>query len=350
MGAGTSYAKLSKSEEERDLVGEDVWNVGKILGISGGYWQTCTLHTSVQLKLFSIIGEDHLSAIEVAGRLKAAPRGTKMLLNAVTAMGLLVKRDDLYSNTPASKAFLVENSPDYIGHIIKHHYHLVPAWSQLPQAVISGKPVRERFAFGEAEEREGFLIGMFNLAMQIAPKLSRELDLEGRQQLLDLGGGPGTYAIHFCLANPDLRATVYDLPTTEPFARQTIERFGLSDRIDFVPGDYVEADIKGSYDVAWLSHILHGEGPDDCQRILAKAVSTMEAGGLILIHDFILDDSLDGPLFPALFSLNMLVNTDLGQSYSEAEITRMLQGVGASQIRRLSFRGPNDSGVISGTV
>ena len=102
--------------------------------------------------------------------------------------------------------------------------------------------------------------------------------------------------------------------------------------------------------MAWLSHILHGEGPEDCQRILTKAVSTLEKGGLILIHDFILDDTVDGPLFPALFSLNMLINTDHGQSYTEAEIKGMLLGVGASRIRRLPFRGPNDSGIISGIV
>ena len=231
-----------------------------------------------------------------------------------------------------------------------HHHHLVHAWSQLSQAVVTGKPVRKRSSFGEAEERESFLMGMFNLAMQIAPQLVRQIDLEGRQHLLDLGGGPGTYAIHFCLANPRLRAPVYDLPTTQPFAIQTIDRFDLSDRITFTPGDYVEEDVTGTYDVAWLSHILHGEGPEVCKGVITKVASALEPGGLILIHDFILEDSFDGPLFPALFSLNMLINTDEGRSYSEAQITKMLDRVGVKEILRVPFRGPNDSGIISGIV
>ena len=192
----------------------DQWNVGKLLSLSGGYWKTCALHAGVQLRLFSIIADDGLTATEIAKELKAPARGVEMLLNALCALGLLRKGKDLYANTPESMTSLVEESPGYIGHIITHHFHLVPAWSQLAQAVMTGKAVRKRSSFGEAEEREGFLMGMYNLAMQIAPGLSKEIDLRGRHHLLDLGGGPGTYAIHFCLANPHLRATVHDLPTT----------------------------------------------------------------------------------------------------------------------------------------
>jgi SAM-dependent methyltransferase len=120
------------------------------------------------------------------------------------------------------------------------------------------------------------------------------------------------------------RATVYDLPATGPYARKIIERFGLTDRIDFAAGDYLKEDIPGSYDVAWLSQILHGEGPEDCQKIVKKAASALEPGGLLLIHEFILDNTMDGPLHPALFSLNMLLGTENGRSYSEVEIMGML--------------------------
>ncbi len=331
-------------------MGKDKWSLGQLLDVSGSYWKSCTLQAGVQLEIFTLIGNDHLGADEIARTLGADGRGVSGLLNALTAMGLLTKQQSLYANTPESKSLLVKDSPDYIGYIIIHHHHLVSAWSQLPQAVKSGQQVRERSSFSEGEERESFLMGMFNLAMNIAPDLAKQIDLSGRRHLIDLGGGPGTYTIHFCMANPDLKGTVYDLPTTRPFALRTIERFGLSDRIDFMDGDYMEEEIEGSYDVAWLSQILHGEGPADCQEILRKTVSVLEPGGLILVHDFILNDNLDGPLFPALFSLNMLINTAQGQSYSERQLISMLAGAGAKEIHRLSFRGPNDSGIIAGLV
>ena len=329
---------------------KDKWDAGQMLETSGSYWKACTLHAGVSLEIFTQIGNDCLDGDEIARKSDGDADGVKRLLNALTAMGLLTKQRGEYANTPESKSLLVKDSLEYIGHIIMHHHHLVSAWSRLPEAVKSGEQVKERSSFGKEEERESFLMGMFNLAMNIAPRVVDQIDLSGRNHLIDLGGGPGTYAIHFCKANPSLRATVYDLSTTEPFATKTIERFGLRDRIDFVAGNYVEDDIKGSYDVAWVSQILHGEGPEDCQRIIRKVVSVLEPGGLILIHDFILNDNLDGPLFPALFSLNMLINTQHGQSYSQSQITSMLAKAGVKEIHRTPFRGPNDSGIISGVV
>jgi len=188
------------------------------------------------------------------------------------------------------------------------------------------------------------------MAMAIAPLLVKKLDLSKCRYLLDLGGGPGTYAIHFCLSNPELKARVYDLPTSRPFAEKTIEKFGLADRIDFVDGDYLEEDIDGVYDRVWLSHILHSEGPEACQRIVEKAVSVLAPGGMIMVHDFFLNETMDAPLFPALFSLNMLVNTPNGQSYSEQQVTDMLERAGVKEVRRIPIETPNDSGLITGVV
>ena len=325
------------------------WTAGKLLGVSGSYWQACTLHAGVELDIFTLIGTDKMNADQVAGELECDVRGISSLLNALSSMKLLTKKEERYANTDESLSLLVKDSPRYIGYMIRHHHYLVEAWSHLDRAVRTGKPVRRTPVFNE-DERESFLMGMFNLAMGIAPGLAKQIDLKGKNHLLDLGGGPGTYAIHFCKENPELKATVYDLPTTRPFAEKTFSEFGLADRIDFVAGDYRKDDVKGHYDVAWLSHVLHGEGPRQCQMIIDKIVSALSSGGLILIHDFILNDTLDGPLFPAIFSLNMLVNTDQGRSYSEGQIKEMLTRAGVKNIRRLHFKGPNESGIISGAV
>lgn len=324
------------------------WNVKRLLDLSGSYWQACTLHAGVKLDLFSIIqaGGD-ASAKEIAERLGSRGRGTAMLLNALTAMNLLVKSGERYANSHFSKTFLVKDSPEYIGYMVMHHHHLGEAWMRLDQAVMSGRPTRRRDDF-DHEEREAFLMGMFNLAMGIAPGLAEAMDLKGRRRLLDLGGGPGTYAIHFCLANPDLEATVADLPGSRPFAEKTIARFGMLDRISFVPCNYLQEDIPGVYDVAWLSHVLHGDGPDECQMIIHRAASALSSGGMMLIHDFILNDESDGPLFPAIFSLNMLVNTEKGRSYTEGQIRDMMTRAGLHQVRRLAFEGPNASGIVAG--
>ena len=82
--------------------------------------------------------------------------------------------------------------------------------------------------------------------------------------------------------------------------------------------------------------------------IIQKAVDALEPQGLIIIHEFILNNSMDGPLFPALFSLNMLLGTDAGQSYSEKQLTEMLLAAGVRNIRRIPLKSPNDSGLLVG--
>ncbi|MBA4394279.1 MAG: SAM-dependent methyltransferase [Desulfobacca sp.] len=331
-------------------MGKEEWNPGKLLGISGNYWMSCTLQAGVKLGIFTLIGNQSFSGQEVAQKVMGDPRSVTMLLNALAAMNLLIKKDNVYSNTPFSVSFLTKESPQYLGYMIMHHHHLLPSWTQLDQGVKTGKPVRARASFDDPEVRESFLMGMFNMAMNLAPQLTTRIDLSNKQRLLDLGGGPGTYAIHFCLNNPALKATVFDLATTRPFAEKTIARFGLKERINFQDGNYIEESIRGTFDVVWLSQILHGEGPQEAQEIIQKAVSILEPGGLIMIHEFLLNNEMDGPLFPALFSLNMLLGTDQGQSYSEQQIMDMLAKAGVKEIRRLPIQTPNDSGVIQGTV
>jgi hypothetical protein len=325
-------------------------NPGQIMEISGSYWQSCTLHAGVKLDVFTMIGDDRLGSNEISGKLGADERSLPRLLDALTAMNLLIKKDGRYANTLTGKMFLSKDSDRYIGYIIMHHHHLVESWARLDQAVQTGNSVQSREFFNDDTVRESFLMGMFNMAMGLAPRVAKAIDLTGRRRLLDLGGGPGTYAIHFCMANPGLEARVYDLPATRPFAEKTMQKFGLSDRIAFSDCNYLKDPIRESFDVAWLSHILHGEGPEACQMILRKAVSALRPGGAIIIHDFILNDTMDAPLFPALFSLNMLIQTRDGRSYSEGQISDMLASKGVKAIERLDFRTPNDSGIIMGTV
>lgn len=325
------------------------WNPADLLQLSGGYWSACALHAGVKIGVFTPLAERAWVAAELAGLLNADTRGLTMLLNALAALGLLEKQVNSYIATPFAAKFLAKNSPEYLGYIIMHHHHLMFSWSHLDQAVQSGGPVRESVAhIADNDQRENFLMGMFNLAMQLAPKVVPAIDLGGRQRLLDLGGGPGTYAIHFCLHNPELTAVIYDLPSTRRFAEETVARFGLSDRITFVEGDFDTEEIQGRFDVVWLSHILHAEGPRGCATMLAKAVAALEPDGMIMVQEFILDDTEDGPLFPALFSLNMLLGTPDGQAYSQEQLTGMLTGAGVGDVQRLALDLPNGVGIIAG--
>lgn len=327
----------------------DSWTPAELLQLSGGYWSACALHSAVKLDLFTPLAGQAFTAAELARQINADERALTMLLNAMAALALVNKQGERYTATTFAVDYLCRDSPGYLGHIIMHHHHLMDGWTHLSEAVVSGAAPVERVSHSDDEQaRESFLMGMFNLAMQLAPKVVPQIDLAGRCRLLDLGGGPGTYAIHFCQHNPGLTAVVYDLPTTRRFAEATIARFGLGNRITFCEGDFLGKEIEGRFDAAWLSHILHGESPEGCATVLKKALAALEPGGLIMVQEFILDDSKDGPLFPALFSLNMLLRTPGGQAYSQSELTEMLNAAGAKNARRLPVELPNGAGIIVG--
>lgn len=322
--------------------------VPELLKLAGGCWKPCTLHAGVKLDVFSHLAHNPMSTSELAGELKVDDRGLDMLLHALVAMDLLGKEEERFCATSFSAEHLARQSPHYLGHIIMHHHFLVDGWSRLDEAIRYGQPVRKRSSHETSGlERESFLMGMFNLASLLAPRVAAAIDLSGRRRLLDLAGGPGTYAIHFCRQNPELNAVIFDLPTTRPFAEQTVASHGLSDRIDFVGGDLVADPIGSSFDVVWLSHLLHSEGPASCAAIVAKAAEALSEGGLLLVQEFILDDNRTAPLHPALFSLNMLIGTPQGQAYAQGELATMMRQAGLDGVQRLPIDLPNGAGILA---
>ncbi len=326
------------------------WTPGKLLATSGMFWSSCAIHAAVELDVFTFLDTEGSLTGKALGRLcRGKARAMEPLLISMTAMGLLRKDEDVYTATDFARKHLSRNSGDYLGHIIMHHKNLVTGWSKLGKIVKNGKPHKSipTSKVQRDSTRKAFLMGMFNIAMRQAPAVSHGIDLTGRARLLDLGGGPGTYAIFFCLQNPTLRATVFDLPSTRPYAEKTIKDFNLASRIEFREGDCVNAHLPQGHDIVWISQLLHSFGDDEAFRVLQRAVAALEPGGLLLIQEFFMDDDRRGPLHPALFGLNMLINTASGKVYTPGEISVMLEKLDMHRIKTLDLQLPNGCKVIS---
>lgn len=333
------------------------WTGGEILELSSGHWKTFALQTAVVLDLFTL-----LEGMEKSGQALTVPalahaarcdeRALDMLVTALTSLGFLERDGSTLSLPGHSRQFLSRNSPGYVGFIILHHAHITPAWARLDESVRTGGPTRELSSSHTEDEaeREAFLLGMFNVAMHQAETIAAALNLSAATHLLDLGGGPGTYAVFFCKANPGLCATIYDRPTTEHFAMNIVRRFGLEERIDFAGGNFLQDPLPQGVDAVWISQILHGESPQDAATLVRKAAQCLKPGGILAIQDFMLDDDRSGPLHPALFSLNMLVGTGGGQSYTWSEVTAMMRDAGAVSVSRLDIALPMNCGILVGRM
>jgi ubiquinone/menaquinone biosynthesis C-methylase UbiE len=315
-------------------------------GFAASYWQVCVLHCATRLQVFTHLGGERLSAEQLAQRLRADARATGLLLDALSALGLLVKDQGGYANSQLSAQYLDEHSADFSGHIIYHHIHMYHDWGRLDEAIRSGGPPADRAPRSEASTRD-FLLGMRDLATRGAQVLEAQLDLGDCQSLLDLGGGPGTYSLHFCRHNPQLTATIFDLPGSEQIAREQIRSFGLEQRIRFVAGNFLEDSLPpGPYDVVFMSQILHSNSFEECAVLIKKVYPIVKAGGRIIIQEFVLSSSKTSPLFAATFSLNMLLHTTGGRSYSFEEIASWVGSAGFVDIEQRFYDLPNEASLV----
>ena len=333
------------------------WTAPDILQLSSSYWTACALQAGVVLDVFTTLDTLRAegktpSAAELATVLSCEKRAFGMLVTALVSLGFLNLDGERILLPESSQRLLSAHSKEYIGFIVRHHAHLMHGWASLAEAVRTGQRTRDNSSSDtdNESEREAFLMGMFNVALHQADVVAEALDLSGKTRLLDLGGGPGTYAVFFCRHNPALRATIFDLPTSRAFAEKTVHRYNMADRVDFAGGNFMQDTLPSGYDVAWLSQILHGESPQDAAKLVASAAATLNPGGLLAIQEFMLDDNLQGPAHAALFSLNMLVGTTGGQAYTESAIRTMMHTAGVTNIRRLSVALPSACRILVGEV
>jgi precorrin-6B methylase 2 len=161
----------------------------------------------------------------------------------------------------------------------------------------------------------------------VAPVLAERVPMTNSKCLLDIGGGTGLYAIGFLLANPALRAIVWDRAEVLKVAREMAEKYGAADRLELRPGDMFADAIPAGCDTMLLSNILHDWDVPECQKLVNRCAEALPPGGRLLIHDVFLNDALDGPLQVALYSA-ALFNVTEGRAYSAAEYRQMLTTAG----------------------
>ncbi len=293
------------------------------------------LLTAYELGVFTAIGDDSKTAAEVAAFIKGNERATDRLMDALCGMGLLKKKSGRFANSPLSARFLVEGKPDYMAGLM-HSAHLWRTWSTLTDAVRTGTTVAHREVVNDRGINwlDAFIAAMHMRAYKQAPALMKLLDLKGVHRVLDVGGGSGAYSMAFVRAKKGIRAVVFDLPNVVPMTSRYIESEKLSDKISTVVGDY-EVDALGSgFDLVFLSAIIHSNSVDINRQLVKKAYDALNPNGQVVIQDHIMDEDRTAPLAGALFSLNMLVGTHSGDTFTESEIRSWMEEAGFKNIRR----------------
>ena len=311
-----------------------------------GYMPSRCILTALELDIFTAVG-DGANAEQIGARLHANARVVGMLLNALVALKLLSKSGDDYKNTPESARFFVEGSKDNQRNGLVHTADIWHRWSTLTDAVRKGT----RVPIGRDDTPEwtrNFIAGMQRNARDRAPLVVKALGAACVRRVLDLGGGSGAYSIAFAKAGPEVQCEVLDLPEVVSLTAEYVGQAGVSARVSVRAGDMLRDDFGSGYDVIMLNAICHMFSEEQNRDIFRRAHQALAPNGRLVVQDFILNPEKTAPQHAALFSLNMLVATDGGASYSELEYTRWMNAAGFSEVCRIHLPGP--SGLIVGVV
>jgi hypothetical protein len=326
-------------------------NFSELIGLASGHVEARIVQTAVGLGFFDALDGAPVSAREIAHRLGTDPQATELLLNALVALRLVHKQADAFSLTETAARYLSSRSAHYLGDMIRFEAMLWRSWESLPEAVRTGRAVRPTDMYQtDTKETEIFINAMDSLIKARGDNgpMAAALDWTQVATMLDVGSGPATYPISLCQRFPQLRATVFDLPATLKITARYVREANMTDRIRLIPGDYRSDPIPGTYDVIFLSNIIHGEDYQKNAALIATLAAKLEPSGRIVIKDHILDASRVNPAVGAIFSILMLLTTDGGRCYSFEEIKAWMTHAGLTRVEQINLPPPLTSSLVIG--
>ena len=319
-----------------------------IFGLARNFMEPRILLTGAELDLFTLLTPVPLSAEEVTARIGADLRATTILLDGLSAMGLLNKQAGKYHCPPSISPFLSAEAPNSILPMILHMAHVWERWSGLT-SIVKGVRVQEKPTppSEDAEELRAFIGAMHAIAARLAPRIVAAVNPGASRALLDVGGGPGTYTLAFLQAVPEMRGTLFDRPAVVEMARERLSEAGVLSRVSLVSGDFYRDEFPPGHDLAFVSAIIHQNNPGQNLDLFRKGFRALVPGGRIVIRDHVMASDRTRPKDGAIFAVNMLVGTSGGNTYTYDEIEDDLTHAGFIRVRLLQS-GEHMDGLVEG--
>ena len=302
---------------------------------------------AVSNKVFDSLESGSKTVDQISKETGASERGLRLLMNALVGLELLKKdRHQKYSLTPESAAFLVSNKPGALAGFFRLNVtQLVSKWLQLGDVVRTGRPAQAVNQEGEGTEFfSGLVENIIPMSYATAQTLADHLQLaKAKKELrvLDLAAGSGIWGIVLAQASARVRVTAVDWAGMIPTTKRITQKFGVGARFKFIEGDLLEADFGSGYDIATLGHILHSEGEERSRQLLKRTFRALKSGGTIAIAEWLVNDERTEPLPSLMFAVQMLVNTEKGDTFSFKEIKSWLEEAGFKKVRKLAAPGPS---------
>jgi SAM-dependent methyltransferase len=298
------------------------------------YEQSAALKSALDLELFTAIDEGTQNVPAIAKRCGASERGTRILCDYLTTLGLLKKIDGSYELSPESAAFLSKRSPAYLGTTAR--FLLLPElrrnFDDLTEAVRRGgvPPSGDNTISDDNPIWVEFARSMMPLMVPAAQAIADLLDVAsaGALKVLDIAAGHGVFGITIAQRNPQTEIFAVDWKSVLAVAEEHARAANVYDRYRKLTGDAFKVDFGTGHDVALVTNFLHHFDPATCTDFLGKVHAALKPGGRVVVLEFVPNPDRVSPPVPARFALTMLAGTPSGDAYTFDELRQQLESAG----------------------
>ncbi len=303
-----------------------------LMRLANGYADSKVLLVANQLGVFTAIGAGGRRSDSLAIACGATPTGMRLLLQALTGLGLVRVKADRYWNTRLGATFLDARSPSAVTNLLWLLNHHWSDWTGLARAIRRGRPgwasVTKTAGF-----RRRFALAMHERSHVLAPLTLDKIRLpRGAKRVLDLGGGSGAYSIALAQRHPDLHVVLVDQAIT--VARRHVTDARLANRVAVRRGNVLTKPLGSGFDLALVSNLVHDFSAAENQRLLRRVHEALRPGGKIVIVEYFLNAAGTVPAEAAVFSLLMYAFTATGRSYAWEEVEAWLKSAGFGRFHR----------------
>jgi tRNA A58 N-methylase Trm61 len=317
------------------------------------YQRTAALRGAIELDLFTAIGEGAATAAELAAKIKASPRGTRILCDYMVISGFLTKQGDRYSLTPDSAAFLSRRSPAYLGSavVFLNSQTMLDSFRDTAAIVRNGGTVltEEGNMAPEHPIWIEFARAMAPLMTMASEFIAGVVGAESGApwKVLDIAAGHGLFGIAIAKRNPNARIVALDWKSVLEVATENARSAGVAGRYETLAGSAFVTEFGSGYDLALLTNFLHHFDEPACEILLRKIHASLKPGGRLVTLEFIPNEDRVSPASAAAFSLMMLGTTAAGDAYTFSQLERMLQSAGFGKNELHSLPSPEQRVIVS---
>ncbi|MHA2224820.1 MAG: methyltransferase [Candidatus Hodarchaeales archaeon] len=277
---------------------QDVYSFRRI------YVSSIALNTALELGLFWKLLDKPCGAEEVAQIFNIPSHRCRALLELLTELGLLEKKNDLFKPSTVAQGAILETFSQktwaFLARVTQDSFPLLndlttnitypnSVWNVIPEKKPPNWLTQIKI---NSDYAKTFTQGLYELHLSFAENFAQNFNIEGVRRIMDVGGGSGVVSLMLLKRYTYLSAVVIDLANVCRVGREIADSMQIGNRILYQEVDFIEDELPKEFDL-----ILQCDAGVFSEEFFHKLRKSLNDDGRLVIITNIDEDSswLDHP-------------------------------------------------------